>query len=155
MKAWFARQAERPLLRPIAAVVRPVWRAAAPRVRFLFDRITPGGLGLELTTAIAVAAVGIYVFVLYAVIFSGDLSLTPFDRAFEHLARRLYDPAGVDIAKVVSAFGTFTAAYLLVLVTAVLLASRGHFYELVALPTTSPTPRSSSARGRLVPRRPR
>ena len=49
-----------------------MWRRAAPRLRFVGRRLTPGGLGLELTVAMAVAAVGIYVFVLYTVVLSGD-----------------------------------------------------------------------------------
>ena len=50
--------------------VRPLRSAlvhAAPQVRFLGDRLTPGRLGLELTTALAVAGVGLYVFVLNTV----------------------------------------------------------------------------------------
>ena len=68
--AWLDRQGRRPLLRPVAAVVRPLWRrvvrpvGALPRARRCAScggRITPGGLGIELTTALAVAAVGSYV----------------------------------------------------------------------------------------------
>ena len=36
---------------------------AAPQVRFVWRRLTPGELGLELTTALAIAGVGFYVFV--------------------------------------------------------------------------------------------
>ncbi len=44
--AWLDRQGRRPLLRPLrSALVH-----AAPQVRFLRDRLTPGRLGLELTT---------------------------------------------------------------------------------------------------------
>ena len=54
------------------------WR---PQVRFIWNRMTPGELGLELTTTLAIAGVGLYVFALYAVILSGDPGLTPFDRS--------------------------------------------------------------------------
>ena len=57
----------RPLYR---RVILPLARVLAPQVRFLWDRLTPGGLGLELTTALAVGGVGLYVFVLYTVILS-------------------------------------------------------------------------------------
>ena len=69
-KAWIDEQADRPLLRPFARVARPLyrnvllptWRRVAPAVRFAWHRITPGQLGLELTTLLAVAAVGSFVF---------------------------------------------------------------------------------------------
>jgi undecaprenyl-diphosphatase len=130
---WLGRQAERPLLRPVAALVRPLWRAVAPRARFLIDRLTPGELGLELTTAIAVSGVGSYVFILYAVIFSGDTTLTPFDRNFQDMAEKLRDPTGIDIAKAVTSLGSFTAIFILVLITSVFLASRRYFTELRTL----------------------
>ena len=72
--AWLERQGQRPLLRPLAAVLRPVWRRVlrpawrflAPQLRFLWERLTPGGLGIELTTTLAVASVGGFVFGAYA-----------------------------------------------------------------------------------------
>ena len=62
--AWLDRQSRRPALRPLAAVARPVWRGVlrpvghflGPRIRFLWHRLTPGDLGIELTTALAIAA---------------------------------------------------------------------------------------------------
>src|SRR5436853_488796 len=68
--AWLHEQAERPLLRPLARVVRPlVWRGLVPAgrwlagpARFALGRLTPGELGLELTTLVAIAAVGVYAF---------------------------------------------------------------------------------------------
>ena len=62
--AWLERQGSRPLLRPLAVVLRPFWQHVvvpsvtllAPPVRFLCERLTPGELGLELTTALAVGA---------------------------------------------------------------------------------------------------
>jgi undecaprenyl-diphosphatase len=69
-KEWIDEQAERPLLRPVARVVRPLyrrvllpaWRRAEPAVRFTWNRMTPGQLGLELTTLLAIAAVGGFAF---------------------------------------------------------------------------------------------
>ena len=69
--AWLHEQAERPLLRPLARLARPlVWRGLVPAwkrlsgpLRFAAERLTPGELGLELTTLVAVAAVGAYGFV--------------------------------------------------------------------------------------------
>ena len=47
---WIERQLERPALRPLAAVLRPVGALARGPLRFVWHRITPGELGLELTT---------------------------------------------------------------------------------------------------------
>jgi undecaprenyl-diphosphatase len=44
-RAWLERQAERPALRPLAAVLRPVARRSARPARFVWDRVTPGDLG--------------------------------------------------------------------------------------------------------------
>ena len=64
IRAWMDRQAERPALRPLArgARRRSCARRARP-ARFVWDRVTPGDLGLELTTLLAVAGVGVFVFV--------------------------------------------------------------------------------------------
>ena len=60
---WLERQAERPALRPLARVLRPVLRTTRRPARFVWDRVTPGDLGLEFTTLLAVASVGAFVFV--------------------------------------------------------------------------------------------
>jgi membrane protein DedA with SNARE-associated domain/membrane-associated phospholipid phosphatase len=130
LAAWVERQSRRPLVRPLAAVVRPLWRralrpawrAAAPRLRFLWQRLTPGELGLELTTALAFAGVGLYVFVLYTVILSGDIGPTPLDTELRDLARDLHASMAVDVIEVVTDLGSFPVFAALVLVTAVVLA---------------------------------
>jgi len=102
----------KPLFRPLLAVARPIrrrvlspaWAVVGPQIRFLFARITPGGLGLELTTTLAVTGVGFYVFTVYAVTISADPSTTPADRELLDLADRLNSHATLtDIAKVVTA----------------------------------------------------
>ena len=75
VRAWVDRQAQKPLLRPLAwigarlwLVLRrsgatscgPLWPLIAPPLRFLIARLTPGGLGIELTTLLAIVAVGVY-----------------------------------------------------------------------------------------------
>ena len=50
----------------------PLARVIAPEARFLWNRITPGELGLELTTTLAIGGVGLYVFFLYVMVLSGD-----------------------------------------------------------------------------------
>jgi membrane protein DedA with SNARE-associated domain len=139
--AWVERQSRRPLLRPLAAVcvalwrvlVRPVWRAVWPEVRFVWDRITPGDLGLELTTALAVAGVGAYVFVAYLVMVNGDPGPSLFDDRLLDMANDFRTSVGVDIAKVVSVLGSLPVVGVLTLIFAALLAWRRRPVELVVL----------------------
>jgi membrane protein DedA with SNARE-associated domain len=136
---WMER---RPLLRPVLAVARPIrrrilspaWAVVGPQIRFVFKRVTPGDLGLELTTTLAVAGVGFYAFTVYAVTLSADPSTTPADRELLDLADRLNIHGTLtDVAKVVTDFGSFPAVFTLVLVTCALLGARRHWYELAAL----------------------
>lgn len=139
--AWLLEHERHPLLRPLFAVGRslqrrvisPVARALAPEARFLGERLSPGGLGLELTTTLAVGVVGLYVFVLYAVVLSGDLGPTPLDRELLDMADRLRVSAGVTAAKIASGFGSFPACAALVIVTAVVLAIRRRPAQIVPL----------------------
>jgi undecaprenyl-diphosphatase len=114
-------------------VLRPAAQALAPEARFLGERLTPGGLGLELTTTLAVGGVGLYVFTLYTVILSGDVGPTPFDQELLDVADQLKMNAGVSAAKVVSAFGSFPACAALVLATTGVLAMRRRSVQIVSL----------------------
>ena len=139
--AWILAHERHPLVRPVLAVWRPlhrrvfgpVARALVPRLRFLWERLTPGGLGLELTTALAVGGVGLYVFALYAMILSGDLNATPFDRELLDLGDRTRSTVAVDVAQVVTAFGSFAACATVIAITCVLLAVRRRPAEIVVL----------------------
>ena len=142
--AWLQRQARRPLLRPLAAVVRPLYRRVlrpaarflAPEVRFLWHRVTPGdGRGIELTTALAVAAVGSYAFALSIVdvVDPGYRGPTRFDVRVDDLADGIRTGVGADIAEVVTVLGAGPVVFGLVAVALVLLAWRRRPYELVTL----------------------
>ena len=139
--AWFERQGRRQLLRPIAAVTRPAWRFvlrpvgrfSAPRVRFVLKRLTPGHLGIEFTTALAVAVVGFYVFLLYTETLTDDPGLTPFDRELYDVTSDLRSESAVDVAKVVTDLGATPVVAGLLAVALVLLAVRRHPIELTAL----------------------
>ncbi len=56
------------LLRPLLALGRRL----RPQAVFLWQRITPGGLGLELTTLLAVLAVSLFVLISYWSVVAGD-----------------------------------------------------------------------------------
>jgi membrane protein DedA with SNARE-associated domain len=141
IRDWLLAHERHPLMRPLfvvgrpvhRALIRPVARVLAPRLRFLWDRLTPGGLGLELTTALAVGGTGLYVFVLYTVMLSGDLGLTPLDRELLDLGDDMRSAMLVDVAKIVSGFGSFPACAAAVVATAVLLVARRRPAEAIVL----------------------
>ena len=141
LAAWFARQGRRPALQPAARALTALWRGVgapgirvlAPRLRFLRDRVTPGRLGLELTSALAVSAVGIYFFVAYATILSADPGPTPADSELLDIAEGLQTPAAVDAVKVVTELGSFATVASLVLGVSLLLLARRHVAEVIAL----------------------
>src|SRR3982751_1529677 len=141
IRAWLLAHERHPLMRPLFAVgrpihrhlVRPVVRVVAPELRFLWNRITPGDLGLELTTTMAIGGVGLYVFTLYVVILSGDPGLTPFDRQFLDFTANLRSSTLTDVAKVVTQFGALPSCIAVVVVTSIVLASRGRTAEIVLL----------------------
>jgi membrane protein DedA with SNARE-associated domain/membrane-associated phospholipid phosphatase len=131
-RAWLDEQAERPALRPLAAVLRPVARRSAGPARFVWDRVTPGDLGLELTTIAAVAAVGIYAFVAHIVTL--DAGDTPIgDDATLRMVNRLHVAPLVDVAKVVTNLGAFPVTVALVVGAWIVLLMRREFVESLVL----------------------
>ena len=141
MRAWLLAHRRDRLIRPLFAVgrplyrrvIRPLWEEVAPEARFLWNRVTPGDLGLELTTALAIAGTGFFVFFLYVFELGGDLQPTPFDNELLDVADRLYNGLAVDLAQVVSALGALPVVGVLVLVTCVILARRRRVAEIVVL----------------------
>ena len=131
--AWARRQAARPALRPVVVVLSPVGRLLAPPLRFVRQRIARGELGLEFTTTLAVAGVGLYVFAAYAVIFADRDRTTPADRELLDIAGDLRSDVVVDIVKVVTDLGSFTTVAALVFAVGILLMVRRRFAELTAL----------------------
>ncbi|HEX6584716.1 MAG TPA: VTT domain-containing protein [Thermoleophilaceae bacterium] len=138
---WFVAHERHPLVRPLLAVgrplhrrvVRPVTQVAMPYLRFLFDRISPGGLGLELTTLLAIAGVGIFVFIVYITELARDPGPTPFDTELLDLADRLQMDTLVDVAKLVTSLGAFPTAATLVAGASVLLVVRKRYAEALVL----------------------
>jgi membrane protein DedA with SNARE-associated domain/membrane-associated phospholipid phosphatase len=92
---------ERPLLRPLVALGRRV----QPQARFLLARITPGGLGLEFTTLVAVLAVSVYVVVGYTSTISAHPGPTPGDQAVLDFMDKIQVAWLVSLAKVVTTLG--------------------------------------------------
>ncbi len=111
-------------------------RRFRPQLRFLWERVTPGGtFGLEFTSLMAVLAVAGFVLVAYTVIVSGDPGPTPGDTTAIEIAESLRIGWLTDVAKAVTTLGSPVLVGLLVLIAAVMLAARrrwAEFWVLVA-----------------------
>jgi len=133
LREWIERQAQRPALRPLARVLAPVLRTTRRPARFVWDRVTPGDLGLELTTLFAVAGVGAFVFVWDLVRIEQDNGLLAGDAQALRLADRLHMDVLVDVAKVVTALGSLPVAIAVVAVGAATLVWRRALLNALAL----------------------
>jgi membrane protein DedA with SNARE-associated domain/membrane-associated phospholipid phosphatase len=119
----------RAALRPLLAAGRRV----APPARFVWARVTPGPLGLELTTLLAILAVSVYVVTAYALIVSGDPGPTAGDRTAFDFANHLQALWLTDAAKAVGTLGSAAVNLPLALVAAVALAVRRRWAEAAVL----------------------
>ena len=113
---------------------RPLARVTWPQIRFLWHRLTPGNLGIEFTSALAVAVGGAYVFVLYASLFDNHpLRHVAGDHTAFSIVSHLRDQTLVDVAKIVTSAGALPFVGTLVIVASGLLIARRHPLELFAL----------------------
>ena len=131
VRAWLAAREDRRGWRPVVRAAGPLWRwlgrptaAGAEGVaRFSWQRLTPGGLGLELTTMLAGLAVGGFAFALVAdAVQEGDLRRA--DTVAADLAADVRTPALVDVARIVTDLGSSRLVGVLLTVTAVWAATR-------------------------------
>jgi undecaprenyl-diphosphatase len=113
--------------RPLVALGRRV----EPQARFLWNRLTPGGLGLEFTTAMAVLAVALFVVVGYASIVDGDPGPTAGDRTAQDIALDLRAGWLTDVSKVITALGSAPVTLLVTLAAAVVFGLTRRWAELV------------------------
>jgi undecaprenyl-diphosphatase len=142
LSAWLDEREKSRFARPFVRTLRAAWRRVVrpaatwlmPHIRFLWDRVTPGGLGIELTTALAVLAVATYVFVLATMdVNQGDKGPTTFDTRIADLTDKIRVDWLEGVAKVITFFGTSAVVGAFVLVSLVLLAWRRRPVELVTL----------------------
>lgn len=119
----------RPLLRPALAFARRL----RPQARFLWQRLTPGGLGLELTTLTAMLSVGLFVLIAYWSIVSGDPGPTPGDQTAYDLAEELATGWLRTLNEAVTALGSLWVVAPLALLAAAFLARRRSWIELGVL----------------------
>jgi membrane protein DedA with SNARE-associated domain len=148
LAAWLERAGRRPALRPLAAVIRAAWRAVlrplwiallrpigralTPPLRFFRGRLTPGGLGIELTTLLAVAAVSAYVFGLYTKLVS-DGKRIPADHTALDVARDLHTSFVTTLADAVSVLGSWPVALVVVVAAVALLVWSRRILDAVVL----------------------
>jgi membrane protein DedA with SNARE-associated domain/membrane-associated phospholipid phosphatase len=139
-RAWVDAHDEEPGWKYLARLARPAWHfvgrpaAAVADVfaRFSADRLTPGNLGLELTTLLALLAVGTFSFFLI-----GNVILQPgeprIDQWAHDAADRLDTPMLVSLAKAISILGTLAFTGGAALATAVWTLFRRRAIDAVAL----------------------
>jgi undecaprenyl-diphosphatase len=113
-------------------VLGPLRRRLERPVLFAWNRLTPGDLGLELTTLLTFAAVGSFVLFGYAISL-GPGDLTPGDLRGLRWADDLRTDGLLDVAKALGVLGTLPVVGALVAVAAVLLTTRGHVADALAL----------------------
>jgi membrane protein DedA with SNARE-associated domain/membrane-associated phospholipid phosphatase len=140
VRAWLAEREDRRGWRPLVRAAGPLWRGvgrpaaagAEGAARFSWARFTPGALGLELTTMLALAAVGGFAF--YAIGDSFDIGAwRTADDAAASVAKRLRGDMLVQVAKVVTALGTWPAVAIAAGLTAVWAATRRRWIDAAAL----------------------
>ena len=113
-------------------VLRPVGRRLSGPARFAWNRLTPGELGLELTTLLAVGLVGGFMFAGTAAQLS-DRRVLPLDARAFAMADDIRTAPLTDVAKAVTHLGSLTAAIVLTALTCGWLAMRRRPREIVAL----------------------
>jgi membrane protein DedA with SNARE-associated domain/membrane-associated phospholipid phosphatase len=109
-------------------------RRFQPQLRFLWDRVTPGGtFGLELTSLMATLAVALFVLVAYAVVVGREPGPTAGDMTAMEVVESLRTGWLTDVAKVVTALGSGVFVWGLTVVCAAFLAARRRWVELSVL----------------------
>jgi membrane protein DedA with SNARE-associated domain/membrane-associated phospholipid phosphatase len=109
-------------------------RRFSPQLRFLWERVTPGGtFGLEFTSLMAILAVASFVLVAYTVIVGGDPGPTPGDETAVDIVESLRTGWLIDVAKAISVLGSAAVVLSLALVCAVLLGIGRRWAEVAVL----------------------
>src|SRR5829696_7667210 len=110
LDAWLDARERTPLLGVLIRFARASGRRLARPARFLWERLTPGQLGLELTTLLAIGAVGSFVFVGYVIALDPITELTAGDRRAARWATDFQAAWLTDLAKALGYLGTLALA---------------------------------------------
>jgi undecaprenyl-diphosphatase len=117
------------ILRPLVAFGRRL----RPQARFVWDRLTPGGLGLQFTSLLAALAVGLYALIAYTVVLSGDAGPTPGDMTALDIARDLGSNWLTDVVDAITTLGALYVVLPVALVSGIVLAISRRWLELGVL----------------------
>lgn len=112
-RAWLHEQAERPGVAPVVRAARPVWRRLSGPMKALGNRLTPGDLGLEVTSLVAVLAVGAFTFAGLAAAVDNGTALGFDSRAFT-IGFDVRTGWLTSVVKVVTALGSLPAVSVVV-----------------------------------------
>jgi len=140
-RAWLAAQAARPGLAPVVRAGRPAWeRAGRPLAhrllgpaRFVYERLTPGGLGLEFTTLVALLAVSVFAYVLLGASLTDTSPDVPGDARAFGLARTFYVAPAEQVLAVLTDLGSLPVVGVVTAATAVWAIARRRAIEGIAL----------------------
>ncbi len=125
-----AAMGRRRMLRPVLATARRL----KPQAVFLWRRLTPGtGVGLELTSLLAVAAVGLYVLIVYWSVIAETPGPTALDRTYLDLVNEIRTDWLDDLARTVTDFGSAAVVYPIAGAAAIGLAAARRWMELFVL----------------------
>lgn len=129
------RRVIRPLRHVWSKLVMPVYRFFGPQLRFAWARFTPGGLGLEFTTVMAVLLTASYTFYFFSVA-AYDWP-TSFTTRLNDAAFRIADSIRTDwldsLAEAVTQLGAFPVAAAFTLIAAAYSLYRRHLPEALVL----------------------
>lgn len=109
-------------------------RRYRPQLRFLWNRVTPGGtFGLEFTSLMATLAVALFVLVAYWAIVGRDIGPTQGDETAFEVVDHLHSGFLLAVSKVITFLGGGLWTWSLTAVCAVLLAARRRWAEVGVL----------------------
>jgi undecaprenyl-diphosphatase len=138
--AWLHEREDRAWVRLVLKVAGPAWRmfgrpaagGLETTARFGLGRLTPGNLGLELTTLIAIAGVGVFTVVLLGRVIE-ELGDPRIDRwAFEIVDRIQMEPL-TSIVEAFTRLGSSLVMGMLVLITVLFAVQRRRWIDAGAL----------------------
>jgi membrane protein DedA with SNARE-associated domain len=138
-----AEMEKRQALRPLLALARRL----RPQFAFLGRRLTPGGLGLELTSLLAALSVGVFVVIAYWAVISADPGPTPGDQTALNVAHDLQAAWLTTVAKGLTHLGSGWVTWPLAALAGVLGAGRGHGHDDPAGPRGQGVDRPAAAAG--------
>jgi membrane protein DedA with SNARE-associated domain/membrane-associated phospholipid phosphatase len=124
-----AEMEKRRALRPLLALGRRL----RPQLAFLGRRLTPGGLGLELTTLLAALSVALFLLISYWSVVAGDPGPTPGDETALDVFNDLRRAWLTDAAKALTHLGSGPLTWPLAALTTVVFVIRRRWMEAAAL----------------------